>query len=148
MKTVYTAVMDRLKTQVPALRWIDLDTGQLDTAEADRPAVAFPCALVAISITRSSDITDLIQDCEARVTVRLAFNQPMRTNSVAPSKVIETAMNPYDTIADVYAALQGWGNASFDPLTRISQDKENSRSGLFVYRLEFRTTYEDQTAAQ
>lgn len=149
MKTVYTAVMGRLKT-INALRWIDLDTGQLEAGggETDRPAVAFPCALISIEIPRSTDITDRSQDCEARITIRLAFDQQMRTNSAAPEKVIETAMNPYDTIADVYGALQGWSGNEFDPLSRISQGKENGRGGLFIYRIVFRTTFEDQTAEQ
>lgn len=149
MKTVYTAVMERLKT-INALRWIDLDTGQLEAGggETDRPAVAFPCALITIAIPRSTDITDLSQDCDARIIVRLAFDQQMRTNSAAPANVIESAMNPYDTIADVYGILQGWGDNAFDPLSRISQGKENSRAGMFVYRIEFRTTFEDQTANQ
>lgn len=145
MKTIYIAVMERLKTKVTSLKWIDLDTGQLESA-GDRPAVAFPCALLTIEIPRADDITDLDQDCEARITVRLAFNQEMRTNSAAPVRVIDAAMNPYDVIASAYAALQGWGNASFEPLSRTSQGKENSRTGLFVYRMVFKTRFEDQTA--
>ncbi len=144
MKTVYLAVMERLKTKVTALKWIDLDTGQLEATD-ERPAVAFPCALFTIAIPKASDITDMDQECEARITVRFAFNQEMRTDSTAPKRVVESAMNPYDIIASAYAALQGWGNASFEPLSRTSQGKENSR-GLFVYRMEFKTRFEDQTA--
>lgn len=149
MKTVYTAIMERLKTRVPALKWIDLDTGQLETGsgEIDRPAVAFPCALVTIGVTRSSDITDLIQDCEASIVIRIAFDQQMRTNAAAPAQAINAGLTPYAIIADVYSALQGYGTVNFDPLSRISQGKENGMNGLFIYRIEFRTTFEDQTAS-
>lgn len=146
MKTVYLAVIERLKLKVPALKWIDLDTGQLEIAESDRPAVAFPCALIAIAIPRANDITDMHQECETRISIRLAFDHQMRTNSAASLSVIESALNPYDIIAEVYAALQGWGNASFEPLSRLSQAKENNRNGMFIYRMEFRTMFEDQTA--
>jgi len=153
MKTVYSAVMERLKEKVKSLRLIDLDTGQLERVpvlkpELDRAPLAFPCALIGINIPRSEDITDTDQDCDARVVVRLAFNQEMRTSSAAPASVASVALKPYDIIADTYAALQGWGTENFDPLSRVSQGKENSRNGLFIYKIEFRTEFEDQTASQ
>lgn len=150
MKTVYTAVMERLAARVPALKWIDLDTGQLEngSGETDRPAVAFPCALISISIPLAGDLTDYIQDCDARIMVRLAFDQQMRTNAAAPAQVIDTALTPYDIISDVYAALQGYGTVNFSPLSRTGQSPDKSRAGLFVYQISFRTTFEDLTASQ
>jgi hypothetical protein len=144
MKTIYTAVMARLKDKVPALRWIDLDTGQLEAG--DRPPVAFPCALISISIASARDVTDTIQECSARVRVRMAFDQPAKTDSATPAAVLQQSLNPYDVIADVYAALQGFYTANFDSLSRARQDRETSRNGLFVYSLEFITTFTDETA--
>lgn len=144
MKTIYTAVMARLKDKVPTLRWIDLDTGQLEVG--DRPPVAFPCALISISIASARDVTDTVQECSARVRVRLAFDQPAKTDSATPTDVIEKSLNPYDVIAEVYAALQGFYTANFDSLSRARQDRETSINGLFVYSLEFITTFTDETA--
>ena len=144
MKTIYTAVMARLKEKVPALRWIDLDTGQLETS--DRPPVAFPCALISISIPSAKDVTDTVQECSARIKVRLAFDQPAKTDSATPDTVLQQSLNPYDVIADVYAALQGFYTANFDSLSRTRQDRETGRNGLFVYSLEFSTTFTDETA--
>ena len=138
--------MARLEEQAPKIKWIDLDTGQLDK-RTDKPAVAFPCALVGIAIRPTRNITDKIQDCEATITVRLAFdNQSGRTSAQAPETGRGKSLEVYDAIADVYAALQGWGTAAFDTLTRSSQGKENSVNGYFQYRLEFKTTFEDNTA--
>jgi len=55
MKTIYNAITARLKEKVPAIRWIDFDKGQLDSM--DRPAVAFPCALLTISVSNARNIT-------------------------------------------------------------------------------------------
>lgn len=153
MKTVYTAVTARLKSKVKALRWIDLDTGQLERSpaiatETGRPALAYPCALVGITITRAEDITDSAQECEARIIIRLAFNSEMRTGAAAPASAAATSLKPYDIIADVYAVLQGWGTGNFDPLSRVSQQKESNSNGQFVYRIEFMTSFEDHTAGQ
>ena len=144
MKTIYTAVTARLKEKVPAIRWIDFDTGQLDSTT--RPSVVLPCALLTIFIDSATSITDYSQDCRGRVRVRLAFDQQMKTDSETPPKHLEKALEPYDVIADVYAALQGFGTEHFDTLSRTRQGKENSRNGLFVYFIEFSVAFEDETA--
>jgi hypothetical protein len=145
MKTIYTAVMARLKEKVPALRWIDLDTGQLETS--DRPPVAFPCALISISIPSAKDVTDTVQECSARIKVRLAFDQPTKTDSATPTAVLQQSLNPYDVISEVYAALQGFYTANFDSLSRTRQDRETGRNGIFIYSLEFVTSFEDNSDA-
>lgn len=147
MKAIYSAVMARLQDKVPALRWIDLDTAQLDTP-SERPPVQLPCALITIGINRAKDLTDTIQDCEAQITVRLAFNKMDRTNSEAEAQIREKNLQPYDVISDVYAALQGFETPHFHALSRTSQAKENNRLGLFVYRISFKTDFEDDTAEE
>lgn len=157
--------MAQLKEKVPALRWVDFDKGQLESS--DRPSVAFPCALLTISVNNARNITDYIQDCAATLSVRLAFDQQMKTDSATLSPflkgstatggegldLLSVALEPYDVIADVYAALQGFALSSsggvgggFDPLTRTRQGKENSRNGLFIYTIHFSLTFEDETA--
>lgn len=146
--------MAQLKEKVPALRWIDFDTGQLESPslggglEGARPPLAFPCALLTISVVSASDITDFSQECRARLRVRLAFDQQMRTAAATPAEHLNTALQPYNVIADVYAALQGFATPHFTPLSRTRQEKENSRSGLFIYFVEFALEFDDETANQ
>jgi len=144
MKTIYNAIIPRLQEKVPALKWIDLDTGQLDTAE--RPAVMLPCALIGIAVTRARSITDTLQDCTATVSITLAFDTLERTSANAPETARNASLLVYDTIADVYAALQGYGTANFDSLNRTRQQKENNRHNLFKYRMDFSVQFEDATA--
>lgn len=145
MKQIYSAVMARLKEKVPALKWIDWDTAQLETQE-ERPAVRFPCALISIGITSARDIVDTSQYCEASVGVRLAFDAMERTNSEVAQDIREKALQPYDVVSDVYAALQGFETENFHSLSRVSQAKEKSLKGLFIYRITFKTDFEDNTA--
>ena len=145
MKQIYNSILARLKEKVPAIKWIDWDTGQLE-ANTERPAVRFPCALITISIPQAKDITETIQDCTTHVVVRLAFDPMERTSSEAPPEAREQALQPYDVIADTYAALQGFETPHFHALSRTSQAKENNRLGLFVYRISFKTDFEDDTA--
>ena len=144
MKTIYTAIIERLQDKAPALKWIDMDTGQLDVAE--RPAVMLPAALIAVRINRAVSITDTLQNCEAQVTVTLAFDAPGRTSASAPETIRNAGLEIYDVIADTYAALQGYGTANFDSLSRTSQGAGSIKNGLFRYPITFSVQFEDATA--
>lgn len=141
MKTIYTSVIERLKTTVPALRDIDMDYGQL---EQTNPPVAYPCALITLNIPECKNLTDDIQDCKAEISIRLAFD-PLNAGSTAahsPEEVRERSLSPYEIIADVYTALQG-----FNDMERRAQGKE-SRSKIFIYKMVFRQDFEDYTASE
>jgi len=136
--------MARLKKEVPAIRWIDWDKGQLKVK--GRPSVAFPCALLGIHIAGANDITPTIQHCNTIVRIRLAFDQPMKTDSASRPEHLDKALEPYDIISDVYKALQGFSTPNFDPLSRMKQMEETNSHGLFTYIIDFRTEFEDNTA--
>jgi hypothetical protein len=143
MKAIYIALMGRLKELVPELKWIDLDTGQIDT-QNERPGVAFPCALINIALTLCEDICETAQLCRASVTVRIAQNPiVIRTNSQAATQVRETALEAYTVIDKIYEALQGFSTPEFNPLSRKRQQKENRQDGLFIYKIEFETEFEE-----
>lgn len=143
MKTIYSAVIARLEEKVPALKWIEMDLGQLSQPN---PPVAYPCALVGIKLPKCKSLTDTLQDCEARISIRLAFNTQLTTSAATPEESRNASLVVYDAIAAVYAALQGWGTEHFNTLDRTSQGDEPGKNGLFIYKIEFSTTFEDATA--
>ena len=148
MKTIYSAVTERLKEKAKELKWIDLDEGQLEYYD-ERPSVAFPCVLIDIALGKCEDIYSNVQLCEASITVRIAQSIPVRrTNSVAPGSVRGTALERYDLIDKVYKVLQGFGTEEFNPLSRVRQYKETRQDGLFVYRMEFGTEFKNLTAEE
>ncbi|GAB6010242.1 hypothetical protein [Dysgonomonas reticulitermitis] len=149
MKTVYTDVMKRLQSEVPALNWIELNIGQLKLIEnGEILPITYPCALVGISIPECSDITEKIQECKAVVTITLAFTPFIvgDTSSNATDSDRQNALIPYDVIASVYKALQGYETNNFNVLSRISQG-EDTHENLFVYNIDFSCEFEDITAA-
>ncbi len=139
MKTIYTAILAQLQQEVPELKWIDLELGQLDTPE--RPPVAFPCALIEIGLQAKRNLTDTTQEGQANIGVRLTFDTPMQT--AAHSKAREKSLQVYELINKVYKALQGFETEHFSALTRIRQQKEKSRHGLFQYRIDFFCLFEE-----
>lgn len=148
MKTVYNAVMNRLQLEVQTLNWIELDTGQLKAIESGLELpIIYPCALIGIKIPESLDITDKIQNCKAIVSVDLIFDPiPFgKTAANADEHDREKALQPYEVIAEVYKALQGFETINFNSLSRISQGEEFHEK-LFVYKIEFNCEFEDITA--
>lgn len=146
MKTIYNALIKHLRSKVPALKWIDLNTGQLDVPFTDnkRPPVAYPCLLIDISIDRTTPITDTLQECQATITLTIADDTPTRTSrNTKPT----TSLGQYELVADIYTALQGYmGEANnFAPLNRTRQERLRSSAGLFLYRQSYTTTFLDIT---
>ncbi|MDN5291785.1 MAG: hypothetical protein PWQ06_2024 [Anaerophaga sp.] len=141
MKSIYMAVAGRLKAEVPVLRWIDLDTDQLDTTE--RPPIALPAALVSVEYGSCKTITDRLQICDATVSVTLVFNNPGPTAANTPEPVSQNSLQVFDTIAQVHEALQGFESDGFEALSRVRQAKERSRHGWFRYRLQYSTLVEE-----
>ena len=70
----------------------------------------------------------------------------MRTAVGTPEGARNLSLEVYDTIADVYKALQGYSTANFDSLQRTKQGDVTRRDGLFEYDQEYATSVEDATA--
>jgi hypothetical protein len=142
MKVIYSAVLEQLKTELPELRWIDLDRGQFDYSAGERPAIAFPAVLISIALPRCETIYGKVQHCQATVTIRIAQNPPTaRTSAGAPDEVRQSALQCYDLIEHVHAILQGFGTQAFSDLSRSRQGMETRADGLFVYKIEYATEF-------
>ena len=141
MEQIYQAIQAKLKSEVPELKWIDIDEGQLEYY-TERPAVSFPCALIDVAITQAEDIHEHAQLCRSTIGIRIAQNIPTsRTNSVATDSVRDTALERYRLVDKIYETLQSWSSGFFNPLSRTSQRKENRKDGLFVVRIDFQTQF-------
>lgn len=143
MKTIYEDIKKQLQEQVPALRDVAMNTGQLNVpyTERSRPPVAYPCALLDMDITATHTLTRQTQECRASLTVTIATD---RVNSIDDKK----AMAPYDLVAEVYQALQGFYTEHFSPLTRTraARVRQSSNTQLFIYEMRFSLDFIDNTA--
>ena len=137
-KEIFLSICDRLTSQVPALRWVDWDSGQLDI-QSERPPVAFPACLVEIEYPQCEEIGAEMQLVTCNVTLRLAFWPQGETSSVSP--VREAALAAFDTIGQVHAALQGWSTEALSIFSRLSAKAERRKDGLKVYRVVYQTTF-------
>lgn len=147
MKILYKTISAQLALTVPALAWIDYDRGQMNVKQGERPALKFPCALLRFEVPTAKDVTDTLQDAEARITVRLIFETLKSETATAFSEIKQDkSLEPYDVIADVYKSLQGFETNDFNALSRRSSTDEKRTDGYFAYQHIFNCTFEDATA--
>ncbi|NOS92457.1 MAG: hypothetical protein HOP30_11080 [Cyclobacteriaceae bacterium] len=155
---LYIDLSDHLKKEIPDLKWIDQDFGQLEVFEYRAP-VTFPCVLIDFTAAQYDNMSLRAQKAIVSVTLRLGFAPFSQTYQAAPLDVKEKALEYYDVEQAVYKALQGWqasGPEGYycEPFMRISSQTEQrvsasgtqDASGLRVRIITFNTGYDDLSA--
>ncbi len=149
MKELYETVLTRLTEQVPELKMIDFEMGQLDVLALDqKPAVIFPCVFIDISYPKCDDEGAGLQVVTARVNLRLAFECPLPTDSRATEARRSAALTIFETVDKIYLNLQGYGTDEFSPFSRKAQTPDNRYAGIKIINIILETTFEDRTAYQ
>ncbi|SMO48230.1 hypothetical protein [Solitalea koreensis] len=142
MKTIYLKLLARLK-ELPQIKYIDRDKGQLEQYEGDRPPVAFPCILIKQSLPQCKNLTPKEQLCSAQITVRVAFDYTGDASSISGEARLQSALSYFDTVDAVLAKLQGWGDAEMNAWERTSQLEEDRRDNFSVLRITLKTGYRE-----
>jgi hypothetical protein len=146
MKQTLISIVERLSAQVPALRGVDENWGQLD-GYAPSPPVKLPCALVDVEGVQWSDLGDLRQTGAAQVRVTVATLRLSSASAAAPEAQRQRAFEVIDLLADVHRALHGWrppGNAS--RLTRTATRMARRDDGIRQYEVLFALQLSDDGA--
>lgn len=137
--TVFTMIADRLAL-VSELKWIDLETGQIDI-QGERPAIAYPACMIDIAYPRTDDLSSNQQLVTAQVSLRLVFKCNHATNIYSPKR--SEAMAIFDVVDKVHGSLQGWSNESLSQFSRTRAVPEKRRDGLKVYLLVYDTSFSE-----
>lgn len=132
-----------LLTEIPELRYIDLDMGQLFE---EQPPLSYPAALFEIDIPKAEDIASDIQKLAVSFSVRIVTNKTGSTNSLTSKDVREKSIEWLRLQNKVYKKLQGFKNENFYYFSRTSGKNENVRTGLRTFVLRFSTSCHDYSA--
>jgi hypothetical protein len=144
---IFKAVQQRIRSQVPAIQWVDHDLGQLEAFDGERPPVQWPCALLDFSQTDFLEMQGY-QDGTFDLVIRLAFDQYEQTHSEMPEYVLDQALTYYELEHQLQAALQAWYGEGLlvNALIRQSAASEKREDDNFrVRRLVYRGTFSDAT---
>ena len=142
-------LQSRIQIQVPAIKWIDQDLGQLEHYD-QRPAVSWPCVLIDFGNTTYDEMSGNVQWGNAQFTLRLGFPSFSPSQAGAPASVKEQSLQYYELEQLLYQAIQGYGaDGLMQPATRITAGTERREGDNFRVRtLVFNTTFMDDSAAE
>ena len=143
-------LQEHIKTEVPEIRYINQDLGQLEVYDMGSPAVSWPCVLVDMSDTNYADLHQGVQEANiCTVVFRLGFNPFSQTSNLQPEEVRKLGLYYYELEQKLYQALQGYNaDGLCQPLTRTRMATEKREEDAFRVRVMIMTTaFEDDGAS-
>lgn len=142
-KHLFIALCDLLENQVPEVRWIDADEGQLN-ASNQRPPVAFPCVLVDMTYPQTEALNQGSEKIRVQFNLRVAFEGYGQTSSAAPGHVREKALERLDVLEKIHKTVQWWNcDRQINPLRRQRVTTERRQDGLKVYNMTYESAFID-----
>lgn len=140
-------VLARLEQEVPTLRWIDADEGQLNFSDS-RPPIAFPGCLVEITVPGCENMSvdpRGPQRIEVRFNLKVAFNDCASFNTKSPVVVRDKANERFDVLENIHTVLQGWRTEGCaKAFSRVSVVPEKRPDGLKVYNCVYSASFIDR----
>lgn len=145
---LFQSVIEKLIADVPELRYIDQDLGQLENYDM-RPAVSWPCGLLDIEEFKFSEQGNFkIQLAEGIVSIRIGLVKYTDSNNLTPKAIRENALLYYEVENKVYKALHGWNPEGFSRLLRRASGTEKRDDDIRVRIMKFATSYTDESAKE
>ena len=145
MKQVIQNIQDKLMQEVPALKYVDQDWGQMDFFP--NPPVKFPCALIDIQSAQYTNNGDFIQQGTAMVVIRLFDIKLSNSSQAAPNNQKENAKKIWQLIEDVNKALHGQNflQTGYGLPMRVQMRRTKRNDGCYQTELYYSVQLTDTT---
>jgi len=144
---LYEAIMARLEAQVPAIKYISLNLGQLENynyAAGNKPSVTFPCTLIDFVGYQFTDRLELVQDGDGYVELRTAYSSYTDLSNIKSPAARAIGLKFLELEWDIVKALHGWSpGEEYGYLMRVNQDTEKRTDPLRVRDIRFKLGFED-----
>ncbi|WP_346236142.1 hypothetical protein ABDK00_016955 [Niabella insulamsoli] len=137
-------IQNRLSAEIPALKYVDEDWGQLDDYSPN-PPVKWPCALIDINHVLYSNAGRHSQLGEATITISVADIKLTNSSSKAPAGQKQKQTDYLQLIKSIHIALHGWhGHNHYSSLIRtifkrVKRD-DGVRQHLITYTCQIQDT--------
>lgn len=140
MRHVLESITGRLLEEVPELRYVAEDWGQLDFYE-DKPPVKFPCALVSVSNIKFESQTAGVRYATMTVLIRVADAPSVSGTMAAPKEYRDRAFSILDLMDRIGNALYAFGGEDFDELEQREITHYGREDAIREYAMTFETAY-------
>jgi hypothetical protein len=143
MKQLYTALLNRLKTQVPELQSIDLFSNQLDNMIRDK-VVFFPAVFIEFEQINFVNKSENIQEADVRLRFYLA-QSIIGLDSYEGSENFVDALTVFDLKDRVNQALIYFTEPNTSDFKRVQEIYNTQYSNVYVIELLYECLYVDGT---
>ena len=144
---LYQGVVERLTAQVPAIRYIDQDLGQLENYDV-RPPVSWPCCLLDIDEFDFTEMENTQNQMGVGLVIcRIGLVKYTESNNLVPENIRENALQYFEIEQMVYTALHGWSPDGFTRLLRRKAKTEKRDDDIRVRIVPFAISFKDASAA-
>ena len=136
MKNIFIAIQDRL-SEIPALKYIDKDWGQLQYKDAP---IQWPCALIDVANIDYTQQGNGAQTAQASITITVGDTIPATSSYQSPTR--EESYAIIDLLEEIHQKLQLFSNGStFTPLMRTNLMKAAANGEYVVYQMTYKTAF-------
>lgn len=143
MKDIIKAIQDRIRSEVPEVKYIDIDYGQLNESN---PPVKYPAVIIDVE---GMDCQQWEEDGEAKMQlvtatfrITLAWMHTAPTNQASDSR--DVSLKYYDLMSKLHQALQGYGDGEhFNRLQRERMVSRLSADGMIQKDMYYTTVFVD-----
>lgn len=141
--TAFLAIMAQIQSNVPEIKFIDQDYGQL-TQYDGRQGVGFPAVLIDFPAMNYADLGQQAQDALGTVQISLAYPQVVHSSNLITPEMRERSLAYYELEHKLNSWLHGFtpGDA-FGHMTRQSAVSINTPMAVRIRRLTYRLGMED-----
>ena len=143
METLYLKLFELLE-QIPELKYVDLDYGQL---QEEKPPLAYPAALIKVAVPSVQNVDDLFQLTNADISITLVFKKSGETHSLAPAEIRKEALAYLRLNETLHRTLQGYEDNVLSPFSRASVADPVLRKGLKTTVHRYATLWREDTAS-
>lgn len=146
MKELLNDILTRIKTEIPQIKYVDEDWGQLDYY-SPHPPVQFPAAIIDCINATYTNEGKLIQLGDVQVRIRIADQKLTNSSVKAPQAQRDNAFAIYDLLATIHAKLHGWpANKPYTRLIRQSLKRTVRNDGMRIHEIIYTTRLTDDGA--
>lgn len=132
--------MERLQEQVPDLRYIAEDWGQLDFYN-EAPPVKFPCALISVSNIKFESQTTGTRWATMTILIRVADAPAVSGTMAAPETYRNRAFAIFDLMDAIGHVLYAFGEDEFNELEQKTIAHYSREDAIREYAMLFETEY-------
>lgn len=143
MKELFQSIQNKLKINVPALKYVDENWGQIDSYAPNHP-VKYPLALISLDNIQWSNRGQLQQYGEGVVSITVATLKLGNTSANAPQTQKDTGYAIYELLHQIHLQLHGWKpTGAVNAMLRKSTTAISREDGMQQFRLDFAVLVND-----